>query len=139
MDLRVIELERQNKLLKLIACSLVLLVAIGFSMGAASFNQDRGELLNITKIQLVDDQGHEVAIIDAKGVDYRSKNSQVIANKIIGRRSVAANSNPDKIDKNERYAELGVTSDRTCYMELGNKGAVYHAILSESGILENNF
>jgi len=133
---RILQLERQNKFLKLIVCLILILAGIGFSMGTASFNQDRGELLQITKIQLVDDQGKEVAIIDAKGINYIDKNSQVVANKIIGRRSVAANSNPET---SQRYAELGVTAEGKCYMELGNKGANYHHILSESGILESNF
>ncbi len=38
------------------------------AIAAFSFNPDRGELLNVTKIQLVDSKGNEVAVIDAKGV-----------------------------------------------------------------------
>jgi hypothetical protein len=93
-------------------------------------------LLNITKIQLVDGKGNEVAVIDAKGISYSSKDSMVVANTIIGRRRVEANSNPEN---DERYAELGTTSDKKCYMELSNKGATYHNVLSESGVLDSNF
>jgi hypothetical protein len=136
IERRVLQLERQNKLLRLIACLILILVGIGFAMGAASFNQDRGELLNITKIQLVDDKGNEVAIIDSKGINYSSKDSLVVANTIIGRRRVEANANPEN---DQRYAELGTTSDKKCYMELSNKGATYHHILSDSGTMESNF
>jgi hypothetical protein len=133
---RISQLERQNRLLKFIGCLVVIAAAIGFTTGAVSFNQDRGELLNITKIQLVDDQGKEVAVIDAKGISYSNKSNQVVADKIIGRRSVGANSNPEN---SQRYAELGVTSDRTCYLEFANKGTVYHRILSDTGALESNY
>jgi hypothetical protein len=133
---RMSQLERQNKFLKLITCLILILAGIGFSMGAASFNQDRGELLNITKIPLVDDKGSEVAIIDSKGINYSSKGSQLIVDAVIGRRRVEANANPEN---DQRFAELGTTSDKKCYMELSNKGATYHSILSDSGILESNF
>jgi hypothetical protein len=138
MDLerRILQLERQNQILKYSAGLIVILALVGFSMGAASFNQDHGELLGITKIQVVDDQGKEVSVIDAKGINFSNKDSLVVADKIIGRRSVGANSNPEK---DERYAELGVTSERKCYFELGNKGTAYHQILSDSGVLESNF
>ena len=129
-------LQRQNRLLKSILCLIAMLAAIAICMGAASFNQDRGELLQITKIQLIDEKGNEVAIIDSKGINFTGKDSQVVANKIIGRRSVAANSSPDN---SQRYAELGVTSDRTCYTELANGGAVYHHVLSGAGVLESNY
>jgi hypothetical protein len=129
-------LQQQNRLLKSIFCLVAILVAIALCMGAASFNQDRGELLQITKIQLIDEKGNEVAIIDSKGINFTGKDSQVVANKIVGRRSVAANANPDG---DKRYAELGVTSDRTCYTELANGGAVYHHILSGAGVLESNY
>ena len=136
MDSRVSQLERQNRLLKVIILLIVGVAVASFSMGSATFNQDRGELVNITKIQLVDEKGKEVAVIDAAGINYTGKNSRIVADKIIGRRSVAANSNPEN---SQRYAELGVTSDRTCYTELGNKGAVYHRVLSENGVLESNY
>jgi hypothetical protein len=130
---RILQLECQNKLLKL---GIGLIAAVVFSMGAASFNQDRGELLNITKIQLVDSNGNPTGTIDAKGINLTSADSQVVANTIIGRRRVEANSNPEN---SQRYAEFGVTTDKTCYMELANKGAVYHHILNDSGTLESNF
>lgn len=133
---RLSKLERQNLLLKLITFTIVIFAAIGFCMGAASFNQDRGELLKITKLQLVDVKGDEVAVIDAKGINYSGKDSLVVANAIIGRRRVEANPNPEN---DQRYAELGATSDKQCYMELKNKGATYHSILSDSGVLESNF
>ncbi|HTQ37411.1 MAG TPA: hypothetical protein VMJ32_00180 [Pirellulales bacterium] len=136
IERRVLLLERQNTLLKLLVGLLAILPVAIFSMGAGSFNQDHGELLGITKIQLVDEQGKEVAVIDGKGINFSGKSSQIVADKIVGRRSVAANANPENSD---RYAELGVTSERKCYMELGNKGTVYHHILSDSGVLESNF
>jgi hypothetical protein len=136
MDRRTLQLQQQNRLLKLAIVLIVVLVVACFSMGAASFNQDRGELLQITKIQLIDEKGNEVAIIDSKGINFTGKDSQVVANKIIGRRSVAANSSPEN---SQRYAELGVTSDRTCYTELANGGAVYHHVLSGAGVLESNY
>ncbi len=133
---RVLQLERQNKLLKLSVFAIVMIGAAFSAIGASSFNPDRGELLNVTKIQLVDSKGNEVAVIDAKGVSYSSKDSLVVANTIIGRRRVEANSNPEN---DQRYAELGTTSDKKCYLELNNKGATYHNILSDSGALDSNF
>src|SRR5262249_2881370 len=62
-------LQRQNRLLKSILGLIAILAAIALCMGAASFNEDRGELLQITKIQLVDATGNEVAIIDSKGIN----------------------------------------------------------------------
>jgi hypothetical protein len=136
IESRWLQLDRQNRLLKLIICLIAILAAAVFAMGAGSFNQDRGEMLGITKIQLVDEQGKEVAVIDAKGINYNGKGSLVQADKIVGRRSVGANANPDN---SQRYAELGVTSTRTCYLEFGNQGTVYHRILSDNGALESNY
>jgi hypothetical protein len=88
---RVLQLERQNKLFKLSVFAIVMIGTAFSAIGASSFNPDRGELLNITKIQLVDGKGNEVAVIDAKGVSYSSKDSLVVANTIVGRRRVEAN------------------------------------------------
>jgi hypothetical protein len=72
-------------------------------------------------------------VVGAKGISSSNPDSQLVANKIVGRRSIVANSNTEN---DRRYPELGVTSDKKCYMELGNTGAVYHGILSDSRILE---
>ncbi len=130
------QLQRQNALLKILVLLLGLIATGVIAMGAASFNQDRGELLGITKIQLVDDHGTQVALIDAKGITYSAADSQLVAAAIIGRRRVEANATPGA---DQRYVELGVTSDNKCYMELSNKGATYHDILSATGTLETNF
>jgi hypothetical protein len=136
IERRLSRLEGQNRWFKLGLAIMSILTVIVYSMGAASFNQERGELLNITSIQLVDSHGNPVGTIDASGINFSNKESKLVANKVIGLRSIGANLSPDG---NQRYAELGVTADKQSYFELKNNGAVYHSVLSNSGVLESNF
>ena len=116
---------------------MAILILIAFAMGAASFNQDRGELLNISKIQLVDDKGAEVAVIDASGIRYSNKNSRLVADSIVGRSNVRANLHPEN---NQQYAELGIdNSGRKCYWKLESSGTNTHMVLSDNGTAESNF
>jgi hypothetical protein len=133
---RLSRLERQNRLFKLAVALMSILTVVVYSMGAASFNQERGELLNITAIQVIDSHGTVVGTIDASEINFSNKESKLIANKVIGRRGIAANLSPDG---DQRYAELGVTADKQCYLELKNNSAIYHSTLANSGILDTNF
>jgi hypothetical protein len=134
---RLSQLERQNRLLQLIVFVIAIMGAAAFTMGAGTFNQDRGELLNITKIQLVDDHGTQVAVIDAKGINYSNKGSMLAADAILGRASVAANPHPEN---KKKYVGMGITSDgRTVYFEMDNNGGVRHIVFTDDGLSENTF
>jgi hypothetical protein len=137
IERRLSQLERQNQLLRLIVFIIAIVGAAAFTMGAGTFNQDRGELLNITKIQLVDEKGIEVAVIDAKGINYSNKGSQLTADAILGRASVSANPHPEN---KKKYAGMGITPDgRTVYFEMDNNGGVRHIVFTDDGLSTNTF
>jgi hypothetical protein len=137
IERRVWQLERQKFWLKVIAFPTIILAVVGLLMGAASFNQDRGELLKITRIQLVDATGEEVAVIDARGIKYNNKDSQVQADVIVGRARIMANREPQN---NKRYVEMGVDADgHKCYLDMGNSGHTRFLVLVDKGSSNSNF
>jgi hypothetical protein len=109
IERRLLRLERQNFWLKLLACPLAAAALLAVLMGAAAQNQDAGELVKVKKIQLVDSQGGEVAVIDANGIRYTNKGSQVIADVIVGRTSVTAVRDPKNKD---RYVQMSIDADK---------------------------
>jgi hypothetical protein len=130
IERRLLRLERQNFWLKLLACPLAIVVLLAVLMGAAQ-SQDAGELVKVKKIQLVDAQGVEVAVIDANGIRYTNKGSQVIADMIVGRTSVTAVRDPKNKD---RYVQMSVDADKgMCSFVMRSPRARKYFQMSDSG------
>jgi hypothetical protein len=129
---RLLKLERENLLLKLVLGASVVLILLTVVMGA-SFGQNVDESLKVKKIQVVDAQGKEVAVIDAAGIRYSNEGSQIMADTIVGRSSVTAVRDPKNMD---RYVQISVDGAKgTCSFLIGNRRAVKHTIMNDNGNL----
>jgi hypothetical protein len=138
IERRLLRLERQNFLLKVVALPSAILAVMGLTMGAApSDKNDRGELLKITRLQLVNAKGEEVAIINATGIKYSNKDSHLMADVIVGRSRITANPHPDN---KKSYVQIGVDRDgHKSYLDMVNSGHSRFLVLSDEGVSNSNF